>query len=924
MDLSLPGAFAALCRCGKKVQECVKHVPGDDADRVLLPAGVEPLHYDVALALRFADPPQEYIPCTSIAIGETKGGTPELAHVFDGEVSVTIAVEKQAANVSLHAKDLTIKTASIDGVACAYALDEELSTVTLTPLAPIGKGEHVVALTYEGVLNNLMAGFYRSTYTDINGEKKLMASTQFESIDARRCLPCWDEPRRKATFSCALTVPSHMTALSNMPEASKMTFPNGMTKTSFMATPRMSTYLLCFVVGEFDHVSKTTSNGVLIRAFTPPGKPHLGEFALDCAVAALDAYDRTFEIPYPLPKSDMVAIPEFAAGAMENWGLVTYREVDMLIDKKTASSRQLQRVAEVVIHELAHQWFGNLVTMEWWEDLWLNEGFATWMETGVCAELYPEWSMWEQFITDMQGRALQLDALRSSHPIQVPIRKAEEVEQVFDAISYCKGGSVVRMVHAVVGAEAFVKGLRAYMKEFAYGNATTADLWAAWELASGKPVTEMMDAWTKQTGFPVLELVGVRGDGTLDLKQYRFFADGAKAEGDDALIWPVPLFAAAPGAPETSLGVMKGSDHAAPFPAAAGAAEKAWVKLNAGQHAPLRCKYPDAMLPALAQAIRAKTLPAADRIGLLSDAAALSKAGLLGFVRFLELLGAFKDEDDATVWSMVLEKLLALGKTLRGADERCAALSEAYDAFARSLLLPALNKVGWEPREKDAHLDRKLRGEVIAALPTFCGGDAGVVAEAQRRFDAFRGGDDAALPSEYQSAVYKLVLSAGDAATFDQILGLFESRPLNEEKKSCLVGLGAAPTDALRTKALDFALSDAVKLQDYFYVALATHGASTGGRDSTWAHFQAKFAAHQAKVGEAGSSLMDAVVVGACSGFSSEAKATEILAFFEANPLPRNERKISQTVEAIRASAKYVERVLLEKDAALGWLRAEA
>jgi puromycin-sensitive aminopeptidase len=496
-------------------------------------------------------------------------------------------------------------------------------------------------------------------------------------------------------------------------------------------------------------------------------------------VAALDAYDTTFEIPYPLPKSDMVAIPEFAAGAMENWGLVTYREVDMLIDKKTASSRQLQRVAEVVIHELAHQWFGNLVTMEWWEDLWLNEGFATWMETGVTHELYPAWSMWEQFITDMQGRALQLDALRSSHPIQVPIKRAEEVEQVFDAISYCKGGSVVRMVHAVVGEEAFVKGLRAYMKEFAYGNATTNDLWAAWQKSSGKNIPELMDAWTKQTGFPVLELQKVNSDGSLVLEQRRFFADGA-ADTENTK-WPVPLFASVDGT-QQSIGVMSSQKETVPF---ADAKNAKWVKLNAGQHAPLRVKYPDAMLPHLFEAISSKKLPPADRIGLLSDGAALSKAGLMPFGRFLELLGAYKNEDDATVWSQLLEKLMSLGKILRGGDD--ATLSEAYDGFARALIVPVLEKCGWAPRDEDAHLTRKLRGEVIAALPTFCAADDGVYAEAKRRFDAFRAGDDAALPSEYQSAVYKLVLARGDRETFDQILELREARALNEEKKSCLV-----------------------------------------------------------------------------------------------------------------------------------------
>ena len=274
----------------------------------------------------------------------------------------------------------------------------------------------------------------------------------------------------------------------------------------------MSTYLLAFVVGEFDFVAAQTAHGVMVRAYTPQGKPELGRFALQCAVAALDMYDEAFGQPHPLPKSDMVAIPELAAGATENWGLMTYREVDLLIDA-AASSRQRQRVAEVVIHELAHQWFGNLVTMEWWDDLWLNEGFATWMETGVCADLHPDWSMWEQFITDMQGRALDLDGLRSSHPIQVPIGDAAEVEEAFDAISYCKGGCVIRMVHAVVGDAAFAAGLREYMATFKYGNARADDLWAAWEEASGQPVNGRSQSHPFTNRMPIAHRASRSRDG---------------------------------------------------------------------------------------------------------------------------------------------------------------------------------------------------------------------------------------------------------------------------------------------------------------------------------------------------------------------------------------------------------------------------
>jgi puromycin-sensitive aminopeptidase len=325
-------------------------------------------------------------------------------------------------SITLHANELKVHTASFEGVGAATSIVLGDSTVTCTFASELPVGTGVVTLTFTGEHNDKMNGFYRSEYTDIKGEKQLMVSTQFEPIDARKAFPCWDEPLRKATFTCSLRVPSHMTALSNMPEATSLSHADGTKTVTFLESPRMSTYLLAFVVGEFDHVSALTKRGVLIRVFCPPGKPQLGAFALECACNALDRYDEAFGQPYPLPKSDMVAIPEFAAGAMENWGLVTYREVDLLLDE-AASSRQRQRVAEVVIHELAHQWFGNLVTMAWWDDLWLNEGFATWMETGITAELYPEWKMWEQFITDMQGRALDLDALRSSHPIQVRPRR---------------------------------------------------------------------------------------------------------------------------------------------------------------------------------------------------------------------------------------------------------------------------------------------------------------------------------------------------------------------------------------------------------------------------------------------------------------------------------------------------------------------
>lgn len=472
---------------------------------------------------------------------------------YDGEEKVSISIKEATNTVIMHAKELsfwscTCKHAGGNAEAVEIQVNIKETTVAFVFSEELKVGDAVLEIVFGGLLNNQMAGFYRSGYDDIHGNRKIMASTQFESLDARRAFPCWDEPARKCVFGVTLVVPSNLTAFSNMPELSCNSLPGGKLKElKFMDSPKMSSYLVAFCVGEFDFVQDMTKHGVLVRVYTPPGKGVHGDFALKCACKSLDLYDDFFGVPYPLPKLDMVAIPEFAMGAMENWGLVTYREVDVLIDPVKASSQQRQRVCTVVTHELAHQWFGNLVTMDWWDDLWLNEGFASWTENMAADALFPDWKMWEQYSVDHAAAALRLDALRSSHPIQVPIKHAEEVEEVFDAISYCKGSYVVRMAHAVLGRENFQKGLVSYMKKHQYGNTVTADLWAAWEESSGMPIGEMMKSWTEQMGYPVLKVLGSSfsgGKATIELEQKWFLSDGSEVKADEAKLWCVPILTA--------------------------------------------------------------------------------------------------------------------------------------------------------------------------------------------------------------------------------------------------------------------------------------------------------------------------------------------------------------------------------------------
>jgi puromycin-sensitive aminopeptidase len=593
----------------------------------------------------------------------------------------------------------------------------------------------------------------------------------------------------KATFQVSLTIPAHLTALSNMPEKQTRHVAGGKKRVEFTVSPKMSTYLLAWAIGEFDFVQGVTKNGIQLRVFSPPGRASQGKFALDCGLRALDYYDEFFQVPYPLPKMDMICVTEFAMGAMENWGLVTYREVDLMIDEARASSQQKQRVAIVVAHELAHQWFGNLVTMSWWDGLWLNEGFAAWMEHFGVDELYPDYHIWEQFTTDSFGAAQRLDSLRTSHPIIVPIKHAEEVEQVFDAISYCKGSTVVNMVHAIVGKDKFREGLQVYMKRHAYGNTETKDLWQAWSEVSGVDIASVMKTWTTRMGYPYVKTVSeVWSDSSVEftLEQSWFLADGSEPNADEAAdaIWQIPLLFATSSSTSEAAVLMTEKRQTFNVPLA-GAED--WLRINAGQKALLRVATSQEQLKRLLPAVKSKALGAVDRSALLLDSYALAKAGLAPVESVVDVLKALEDADSSVVWdaiSMILNALNSLMQTVGGPGY------DAFIEFGKRFVLKTFAKVGWDGRPDDGHSQKLLRATVVNLLETFAFFDPDVANEAKRRFDGHWEDPDL-LPTDYRSTVYRIVLKNGGIAEYEAILKSFYATEDNAIKKFAF-NLGAA------------------------------------------------------------------------------------------------------------------------------------
>ena len=822
---------------------------------------------------------------------------------FKGEQSVDLQVSKPTSTIVLNSKELEITSATLHANGTmlssrSITLDEEAQTATLDFGDTVQPGNARLEMAFTGILNDKLLGFYRSEYTSQDGETRYLATTQFEPTDARRAFPCWDEPAKKATFEVTLVFSDEFQAVSNTPVVEESVPSPGLKLVRFAETPVMSTYLLVFVVGHLVSVEQQAADGTKVGVWTTPGKENQAGFALDTSVKLLGYFNEYFGIPYPLAKLDHIAIPDFAAGAMENWGAVTYRETALLVDPENSSAGTRQRVAEVIAHEMAHMWFGDLVTMEWWDDLWLNESFASWMGNKAVDWLFPDWQMWTQFVNMDTNRALSLDGLKNSHPIEQEVKNPAEVSQLFDAISYSKGASVIRMLENFLGEETFRKGLNRYLSGHMYANAQTQDLWSALEAESGQPVTAIMDSWVKQMGYPVLQVESYRSDGQtrLSVTQERFVYDRLLGESEpdpsqDNEIWRVPL-SASQGGQESIVTVMDGRQAQLDVPGT----NTEWIKVNPSQTGFYRVNYSTEDWERLVPAIRSLELHATDRLGIQNDAYALSRAGLLPVTQFLSLAQAYQDEDDASVWG-------DLASNLRDIEQLVAnePVHPAYQRFARDIFGPAARKAGWEPKAGEGHLDALLRSTVLSQAGSYH--DRELMGQASDHFQRYLQ-DREALAPDLRGVVFALAAQAGGKDVYDQIWQLEGETDLAEEKIRLLMSLTRFQQPELLNATLADSLSSKVRSQDSITVVTGV-AANPKGRDLAWEFVKSNWGEFDRRYGGGGFGLMRLVSI--CSYFNSQEKADEVDSFFAEHPVPAAERTIRQALERVRLNIKWLE-----------------
>ncbi len=748
-----------------------------DPDPYRLPAGVRPTRYDVRL-------------------------TPELADArFAGVVTVQLEVAVPTDVLVLNAAELAIDSCVVSGTPATFDLDDETERVTVhTGGLPVGPA--TLTIHFTGVLNDRLRGFYRSTYVDADGVEQVIATTQMQATDCRRAFPCWDEPEFKAVFGITLDIAAGLDAISNGPEVDRTTATdadgNARTVIRFADTMMMSTYLVAFVVGRLAMTDAVDVNGSPLRLVHVPGKGHLTEFGIDVGTFCLRWFEEYYGIAYPGDKVDLAALPDFAAGAMENLGCITFRESLLLVDPTTSTQNEQQLVADVVAHELAHMWFGDLVTMRWWNGIWLNEAFATFMEVAACEAYRPDWERWTSFGVE-RSVAFDVDALESTRSVEFEVRSPADCEGMFDVLTYQKGGALLRMLEQYLGADRFREGVSHYLRLHSYRNTETNDLWDAIESTSGEPVRRIMDSWIWQPGFPLISAALTPDSRSVELRQQRFRLGDHAGDTADATeqLWVVPIHVRNGGVTTT---VLLDSAHTA-IPLAD---PDAPVVVNAGGHGYFRVAYDGALRDRLTSALgEMNTL---ERYSLVDDAWAATVAGTMSAVDLLQFLDGFVDEREHAVWQAVV---IALRGVSRLVDDD--ALPQ-FQSRVCALVQPVLADLG-EPRDGEGDLVGKLRGLLVSTAGVL-GGDAATLAMCR---DMLNRPVDQVDP-ELVAAATSVVAAHGGVDDYERLQHGFLTAPTPQEQLRQLYALAEFDDEDLVLRTCEFAFSGSVKSQNAPFV----------------------------------------------------------------------------------------------------------
>ena len=809
---------------------------------------------------------------------------------FAGSEVVTLDVVEATDRVVLNAAELRIDRARFvrgdESVDAEVGYDEERQRAILRVSEPLATGRWEFRCRFTGILNDQLRGFYRSTFEDEDGNEQVIATTQFEATDARRAFPCWDEPDFKASYGVTLVVPEDLMAVSNGAEIERAPLGDGRVAITFADTIVMSTYLVAFVVGPFEATAPIDVNGVPLRIVAPKGKMHLTGYALECSRFCLDYLADYYGIPYPGDKVDMVAIPDFAFGAMENLGCITYRESVLLVDDEIATSAEKMRILDVIGHELAHMWFGDLVTMKWWNGIWLNEAFATFMEMKAVDAFRPEWKRWLEFAAAERPWAFKTDELAGTRPVEFEVRSPVQAEGMFDGITYGKGSAVLRMMEQYVGEEPFRAGVESYLRRHAYGNTETSDLWKALDGSSGRPVGEIMDTWILQGGYPQLT-VRVE-EGGVSLEQGRFLLMPHPA---DTSMWKIPvrLRGATGGDPFAISVLLEGSRITVPLDGPVD-----WVIANAGGHGFYRSRYEEPLLGALVD--RLHLLDAVERFVLVDDAWTFVEAGRSGVSGFVTLASAFSDEQEQAVWGALLGAISAIGHHLVTAQTR-----PRYERWVADLLAPLADRLGWAPTPGETDLVRRLRGRVIDSLGRLANLPE-VVEQARSTYEQ-RVAEPTSVDPEVAGAVISVCAAHGDVDTYERFLDRYRTVRNPQESLKYLRALASFDAEDAVDRTFELIEDRTVRNQDTSWV-LARMLTNRVTGPYAWARLQDRWDG----ILEIAPPMTQARMADGLPALSDPEVAAEVTAFLADNPLPHAAKAVEQKLERLSALVKMRER----------------